>query len=294
MSRIQGDKVNFGNSFVLNAEGKSQLNKEISDAQLIADSIIAEAKKQAASIVAQANTKAEQTVSQAMSTAEASKDEITAESRKQGFDEGYSDGREKILTEMEDLIYNLDNFAKCRFEMKNRIIKSLHTDILDLVLSISEKICKTKITDDKEILEKVVENAISMLKEKETVTIIVNPEMAAKIYAISDDLKEKIHNLEHIKIIEDSSVSPDGTIVESIGSRIDSRVSAQIEQFAHKLFAELNSTPESNLAKELADEEPVDNIKEIAQDYSAKTDYYIEPDDNTQMPQDFNTDRDIN
>ena len=294
MSRIQGDKVNFGNSFVLNAEGKSQLNKEISDAQLIADSIIAEAKKQAAALGAQANTKAEQTMSQAVSNAEASKDEITAESRKQGFEEGYSDGREKILTEMEDLIYNLDNFAKCRFEMKNRIIKSLHTDILDLVLNISEKICKVRITENKEILEKVVENAISMLKEKESVTIIVNPEMADKLYAISDDLKEKIHNLEHIKIIEDSSVSPDGTIVESVSSRIDARVSAQIEQIAHKLFAELNSTPESKLVKELAQEEPEDNIKEIAQELAPEHDNHFETDENAELSQDFNPDRDIN
>ena len=293
MSRIQGDKINFGNSFVLNAEGKSQLNKEISDAKLIADSIIAEAKKQAAALVAQANTKAQQTLSQAVSNAEASKDEITAESRKQGFEEGYSDGREKVLTEMEDLIYNLDNFAKCRFEMKNRIIKSLHTDILDLVLNISEKICKVKITQDKEILENVVENAISMLKEKESVTIIVNPEMADKIYAISDEIKEKIHNLEHIKIIEDSSVSPDGTIVESVGSRIDARVSAQIEQIAHKLFAELNSTPESKLVKELAQEEPQDNIKEIAAELAPHNEVYIETDEDSEIFEDFNSDNDI-
>ena len=293
MSRIQGDKINFGNSFVLNAEGKSQLNKEISDAKLIADSIIAEAKKQAAALVAQANTKAQQTLSQAVSNAEASKDEITAESRKQGFEEGYSDGREKVLTEMEDLIYNLDNFAKCRFEMKNRIIKSLHTDILDLVLNISEKICKVKITQDKEILENVVENAISMLKEKESVTIIVNPEMADKIYAISDEIKEKIHNLEHIKIIEDSSVSPDGTIVESVGSRIDARVSAQIEQIAHKLFAELNSTPESKLVKELVQEEPQDNIKEIAAELAPHNEVYIETDEDSEIFEDFNSDNDI-
>ncbi len=290
MSRIQGDKVNFGNSFVLNAEGKSQLNKEISDAQLIADSIIAEAKKQAAALVSQAKTQAEQTMSQALSSAEASKDEITAESRRQGFEEGYADGKEKILTEMEDLIYNLDNFAKCRFEMKNRIIKSLHTDILELVLNISEKICKVKITQDKEILEKVIENAISMLKEKESVTIIVNPEMANKIYEISDDIKDKIHNLEHIKIIEDSSVSPDGTIVESVGSRIDARVSAQIEQIAHKLFAELNSTPESKLVKELADEDPGDNIREIGRDYHQQE--IVQPE--IEDFQDFNTDNDIN
>ena len=264
MSRIIGRNVNVGNSFVLNSEGKSQLNKEISDAQLIADSIIAEAKKQAEAIVMQARNQAAKTISDAEQQAEASKDEVTAESRRSGYEDGYADGQQKIVSEMEDLIYNINNFAKCRFEMKNRIIKSLHTDILELVLEISRKVCKTEITESKEILTKVVAESISYLKEKENVTIIVHPEMANKLYAISNDLKEIIHNLEHIKIIEDSSVSPDGTIVESVGSRIDARVSAQIEQISQRLFTELNSTSEIELVRELAEEEPEDNVQEIS------------------------------
>lgn len=264
LSRIIRNNVNLGNSFVLNSEGKSQLNKEISDAQLIADSIIAEAKKQAEAIISQAKNQAAQTLASAEQQAENSKEEITAESRKSGYEDGYVDGQQKITSEMEDLIYNINNFAKCRFEMKNRIIKSLHTDILDLVLEISQKVCKMQVVNNKEILTKVVAEAISYLKEKENVTIIVHPEMANKLYAISDNLKEEIHNLENIKIIEDSSVSPDGTIVESMGSRIDARVSAQIEQISQRLFNELNSTPEIELVRELAEEEPEDNIKEIS------------------------------
>lgn len=253
MSRIESDKVNLGKSFVLNAEGKSVLNKEITDAQLIANSIIAEAQKKAEAILAQAQNQANTIVGTAIQDAEASKDAVTADARKQGFEEGYEDGKEKITTEMEDLVFNVNNFAKCQFDMKHRIIKSLHTDILDLVLAISEKICKINMLKDRDVLLNVVSNAITQLKEKENVTIIVNPVMAQKIYQISDDLKEKIFNLENIKIIEDSSVSPDGTIVESVGSRIDARVSTQIEQYAQKLYNELNAVSEIELSRELDD-----------------------------------------
>lgn len=264
MSRIISSNVNLGNSYVLNSEGKSQLNKEISDAKIIADSIIAEAKKQAEALVMQAKNQAAKIISDAEQQAEMSKEKITEESRKDGYDDGYMDGQQRIVSEMEDLIYNINNFAKCRFEMKNRIIKSLHSDILDMVLEISKKICKTYITENTEVLTKVVTEAISCLKEKEHVTVIVHPEMANKLYAISDNLKEIIHNLEHIKIIEDTSVSPDGTIVESVGSRIDARVSTQIERISQRLFTELNSTPEIELVRELAEEEPEDNIQEIS------------------------------
>ncbi len=253
MSRIHGDKVNLGSSFILSAEGKTDLNKEIVDAKMIADSIVANANKQAEATLALAKNKAAEIVQGASQKAESMIDEITANARKQGYEEGYQDGKEKITTELENLVYNVDNFSKSKFEIKNRIIKSLHLDILDLVLDVSEKICKTQLQNNREILTKVVAGAISHLKEKENVTIIVHPEMAEKLYAISDNLKESIHNLQSIKIIEDTSISPDGTIVESVGSRIDARVSAQIEQIAQKLINELNSTPETELVRELDD-----------------------------------------
>ena len=253
MSKIDASKINLGNSFVLNTNGNVVINKEISDAQIIADSIVSEAKKKAAAIIANAQNEAGQIVNQAISDAENCRDDILSESKRQGFEEGYADGKEQIQNDLTELICNVDKFTKCKFDIKHRIIKSLHNDILSLVIEISEKICKTKISENRTILLNVVENAISQLKDKENVTIIINPIMAEKIYAISDELKTKVHNLENIKIIEDSSVSPDGTIVEAVGSRIDSRVSAQIEQFSQKLFAELNATPEIELARELDD-----------------------------------------
>lgn len=253
MSRIESGKINYGNSFVLNADGKRSVNKEITDAQLIADSIIAEAQKKAEAIMAEAQSKAAALVNAAKEEAETEKDEISSEAREQGFETGYEEGKEKITTEMEELVQSVENFAKCKIDMKHKIIKSIHTDILDLVLDVSEKVCKTELKQNRQIFLKIVENAILQLKEKENITIIVNPEMMRKIYEISEELKTKIYSLKTIKIVEDNSVSADGTIVESIGSRVDARVSTQIEQIAQKLFAELNATPEIELARELED-----------------------------------------
>lgn len=289
MSRIRGEHINFGNSFVLGSDGKSLANKEVTDAQIIAASIIAEAKKQAQELVNQAHNQASQIVSQASVDAESSKEDLVSDAKQQGFAEGYAEGNERITTELESLVYNVDNFVKCKLEIKNRIIKSVHKDILELIIAISEKICKTELQHNRDILLNVVTNAISQLKEKEKVTIIVHPEMAEKIYNISNDLRNNIHNLEHIKIIEDTAVSPDGTIVESLGSRIDARVSAQIEQISHKLLEELNSTPEIELARELEEFESTEVLEESQEPVqSVQVDELNELDKIEQLDQDTN------
>lgn len=73
--------------------------------------------------------------------------------------------------------------------------------------------------------------------------------MAQKIYEISDGLKERFFGLENIKIIEDSSVPADGTIVESVDSRVDSGIKAQISRISDELFNALNSTSEDELVE---------------------------------------------
>ena len=75
MSKIDASKINLGSSFVLNSDGSTKLNKEISDAQIIADSIVAEAKKKADAIIQEAKTKADNLVMQAGSQAEAMKED---------------------------------------------------------------------------------------------------------------------------------------------------------------------------------------------------------------------------
>ena len=53
---------------------------------------------------------------------------------------------------------------------------------------------------------------------------------------LPNHFREKISQLKSIKIIEDSSLSCDGTIVESPLSRVDARISSQINEIAEQLM----------------------------------------------------------
>ena len=85
------------------------------------------------------------------------------------------------------------------------------------------------------MLKEITISAINQLKDKEEVTIIVNPQLVQNIVNLSEEFKNEISQLKHIKIIEDSSLSVDGTIVSTPLSRIDSRISSQIDEIASRL-----------------------------------------------------------
>ena len=50
------------------------------------------------------------------------------------------------------------------------------------------------------------------------------------------NFRSSIQNLQTLKILEDSSLSPDGVIVETPSTRLDSRISAQIAELTQKML----------------------------------------------------------
>lgn len=248
MTRIKGDNIQLGGSFVVSIEDcghKAKINAALEKEQ----EIIFQGEQKAAEIIEQANLQAQQIIETAQNEALSRVDEITQQAHNEGFEAGRQEGLENITNELQDKIIAVNDFAQSNFDIKNNIIKSAHSDIIRLVVEIAQKVCSTALELDDNILKELTLQAIKSLKDKEDITIIVHPEMAQKIYAISDEFKEQIPQLSSIKIIEDASVSPDGTIVESPMSRVDSRVKSQINEIAEKLMGKLDSTP-------LAEEKP--------------------------------------
>ena len=246
MTRIESNNVRLGESFLVPID-QSAKNLKIQKALEEEKQIIQDAQQKAQAINEQAQVNGQKIIEDAKNQALSEFDAITQQAHNEGFEAGRQEGLNNITQELQDKIIAVNDFAQSTFDIKNNIIKSAYLDIIQLVIQISQKICSKSLELDENILKEITQSAIQVLKDKEDITIIVNPQMAEKIYAISDEFKEQIPQLSSIKIIEDGSVSPDGTIVESPLSRVDCRVSSQINEIADKLMGKLNSTQSDEL-----------------------------------------------
>lgn len=267
MTRIKGTNVHVGENFVVPIEKEesaevlklkeklSLILEEIKTAEFKKQGLIEEGKKEAEAIINEAKEKIEaankeielkreedQKKFEAELVKEAEK--IKEEAYKTGYDDGYKQGYNVITNELENKVLAVNDFAKSQFDLKNNIIKSSELDIISLVIEIAKKVCTKSIELKPQILKQLTINAIKELKDKEEITIIVNPKLLEVINSVSERLKEEIPNLQSIKILEDNSISADGTIVESLLTRVDCRVKSQINEIADKLFEAYNSQDE--------------------------------------------------
>lgn len=294
MTRIKGSNVQIGSSFVLPLETNQLKDIEIRIKKMLADAnaqkellinegaqkakeLVEEAKQ----IIEQAQVESEKLIETAKNQAQEESDAIREQARQEGYDAGNKQGYEDGTRSLEEKVKAVDIFSKSQFDIKHNIVKSAELDIVDLVIAIAKKVCKKTLDDDINVLKTITEDAIKQLKDKESITITIHPDLAEKIYSISEELKVDIPKLEHIKVIEDINVSPDGTIVETPLSRVDCRLQTQLNQIAEKLMETHYSAIEEN------EEETID---EAIEEIQATEDEIQDKQDKIELLQDENLD----
>jgi len=258
---IKGSSIQYGASFVLSGETeeeivtnkireKTKLQEEIDNkkkelAELEhslkglfeqKDTILDKAQKSADEITQKANAKAEEIINNANSEKEKITNEAKDLGQKQGFEAGYTNGQDQFKLDYTKQIKALNVLTNATFSVKNEIVFSSETEILELALLIAEKVIKVKFDQDIEAFKNMTQTAISLLKEKEEIKIVVNPKLIEYAQEIAPEVAESLNTLEQIKIIQDKAVSPDGVVVESVDSRIDARISTQLETLARTLL----------------------------------------------------------
>ena len=243
-NRIKSNEIQIGNNYVLPIEQskitvqQAKIKQIIEETDAKAQKIIDGAENKSQIIIKTASTEAERIIEDARKKAEQEYESIKQQAYQEGFAKGENDGLEKFRNDAIESLKSLETLSGSSFEIKQNIIESATLDIVELVSAISDKVCHIKF--DNEVLHKITIDSIKQLGDKENITIIVNPALIDNISALVETFKDEIPKIQNIKILEDSSVSPDGVIVETLNTRLDSRVSTQISEIANKMLTGIN------------------------------------------------------
>jgi len=234
----------MGNNYVLPIEqsnvtlSQAKVKKIIEETDAKAQLIINGAENKSNVIVQTANTEAQRIIEDAKARAQQEYNAIVQKGYEEGFAKGEQDGLTKFQKDTEESLKSLEVLASAAFSTKKNIIDSASIDIVELVAAIADKVCHASF--DTKILYKITLDAIKQLNDKENITIIVNPVLVENINKLIPDIRKEFTKLESIKIVEDNSVSPDGVIVETLRTRLDSRISTQISEIAQKMLTGTN------------------------------------------------------
>ena len=159
---------------------------------------------------------------------------------KDAYDAGYKDGLEKGFEsgkgEVERLIEKVHQVLNTAIERRNAIIEESETQLINLVLLISQKVIKVISENQKNVVINNVIQALRKLKTRGEVVVRVNLDDVKLTTEHIKDFMKMVDNVRSITVLEDSTVDKGGAIIETDFGEIDARISSQLNEIRDKII----------------------------------------------------------
>lgn len=244
MSKVyKSDQVTLGtpkplvNAFIDNNKVKNEEAEqgipaaETVDAEKAARDIIEDAKEMYLKIIEEANAEAKNIVEDAQNQAEQLQLSAKEDGYKEGFEAGYSDSRKEAQSFIDEAI-EIREFLDNR---KCDIYREAEEQIIKLIIDISKKVIGDEITQNKEAMLSLVNQALQKCAFRKKLVLKVSPEDHSFILENKDRVCKLVEGISDIEIEADMSLEAGSCIVETPSGEINSSVDVQIMEI-EKIF----------------------------------------------------------
>ena len=164
---------------------------------------------------------------------------IEEEAYAQGFTKGEKDGLESGKEKLEPVLKNFREALLRLEEIRKEIYLNAEKDIVNLVLAITRKIVCHEITSNKEVILRIVKEAIKKVVDHEEIKIRISPSDLQVLKNARTELSNLVDNIQGVTFEEDETILHGGCIIETTSGDIDARIEKQLEAVEEALKSEL-------------------------------------------------------
>jgi len=209
------------------------------------EKIIEDAKLEASKIIEEAEAKQEEMINAAYERAkditQTSKDEGYNKGYNHGYDEGYNIGYIEGKEVADGIIKESLDIKNEYLETKQTLLKDLEEEVIELVISIYEKIINKKTSDDEELIISLVLNGIKNLDISDKLTIIASKEDYNMLEMSKDEILAKSSLISDLEIKYDMSFGKGDCVLETSKGNIDVSLKNQLDEVKDLLRTILNN-----------------------------------------------------
>lgn len=184
---------------------------------------------EAARILEEARTTARSMLAQARD-AIATERELAVQ---RGFDEGFAAGNDAADSEMAGLIQTCEQIGVHVMEERARVLADNEGDIVELAMSVAQRIVGTALDIDPELVIESCRGAMRKAFQRGTMQVLAHPGDLELLRAAGPQLAEELGGVEHLDFVEERRLDRGSVIVRTPVGEIDATIagkSAKIEQ----------------------------------------------------------------
>lgn len=155
--------------------------------------------------------------------------DLEAAAKREGFEQGVSDGRAAAQAEMDQMLETMRGLIEMARIERHKIIEGAEPEIVRLSVTIAERILTQHVALEPNTVLEMTRSAIARLVSRETVTVRVNPADLEVMREHREQLMA-MNDIDNLRIIEDQRVDRGGVLLETDAGTIDAKVSTQLRE----------------------------------------------------------------
>ncbi len=150
------------------------------------------------------------------------------EIRERAKRDGYETGKKQAQDEYREMVSNLEKLVDDVNNERDDFYENSEQELLNLAIAISEKILTQQLKTSPEMLLDLTRSCLKRLREREIVTVIVNPNDMHIFLDKKHDLIADVDGIKDLQIQDDRRIEPGGVLIETPSGTMDARPSSQL------------------------------------------------------------------
>lgn len=161
--------------------------------------------------------------------------QIEEEALRDGRRKGEQEARQEIQARLQPLEDLLKETCSQLTLTRQMIIQNAEGELLDLALTIAERVVRSEITAKRDGVLPIVRDALAVAKGRKILALRINPNDYS---GLTEHREELLASLEGARLVPDGEIEAGGCIVEVDTGLIDGRIESQLQEAARLLERE--------------------------------------------------------
>lgn len=163
-----------------------------------------------------------------------------------GLEEGKKSGHAAALAENKDKLTKLVEAMTAAVKSLNESRRKLESDglceVVKLSAAIAQRVTKRQALIDPKVLEANLGEAMKLVVHSSDVRVAVHPSQKQHLHDVLPRLQLAWPNLEHVELVEDSTLTPGGCRVFTAQGHIDADLNTQLDRLIAELMPNASET----------------------------------------------------
>lgn len=217
-------------------------NDEFQNLDMIADKVeedpaevLQKAKDEAEQIVQEAKEESDSILSSARTEAEGIFARAKEEGGKQGYEEGFHQAQESLEAEYQQKQEELERLEQKRQQDYETQMQEMEPKLLDVILTVVEKVFHIQFKDKREILLYLVGNAIANIEGSKNFRIRVGTDQKEFLESHREEILDRVGHDMSLEIVSDTALIGNQCIIETETGVFDCSMDVQLKNLIKDL-----------------------------------------------------------